>query len=127
MFSQEDHREAAAPSDARFVGSEITHLGAINDHADGSVIEQRLRMMTRLLDCGALSEVDAWLTLTADRFARGASDSQRQCRADLEKALVEARTREAAQGGPGSLYNPNHEFAVAMKAAINAARGDFPF
>lgn len=91
------------------------------------VVDLYLDLMTRALGSGDLGEVDAWMAVTADRFARDANEGQMRRLANLRQALASDRLREAAAGGPGSLFNPEHEFAKGRRAAAEAAGyGRFP-
>ena len=86
------------------------------------VVDLYLDVMTRTLGSGDLDEVDAWLAVTADRFARDANEGQMRRLAELRQTLATDRIREAAAGGPGSLFDPEHEFAKGRRAAAEAAR-----
>ena len=90
--------------------------------SEDSSMERVLDLLSNILETGDLDGVDHWLDVMAAELAGMESERQKERLRKLRTALGTEREREAASGGPGSLFDAQHPFAVMVRREGERAR-----
>lgn len=86
-----------------------------------AAVDTGLEMIGELLDCGDVGRANWWMDRIGAGLGRDADARQSMELSALRIRLAELSEREAAGGGPGSLFDLKHAFAVARREARERA------
>ena len=89
---------------------------------EDSSMERVLDLISNIMETGDLDGVDHWLDVMAAELAGMENERQKERLRTLRAVLSAGREREAASGGPGSLFDTQHPFAVMSRREAEKTR-----
>lgn len=100
----------------------VAELPAKRTGNSPTAVDTGLRLIGKLMDCGDVEGAAWWMGRVGPGLGRDADERQSLELVATRARLADIAEREAASGGSGSLFDPNHPFAVGMREAEERAR-----